>query len=269
MLGQPLDALPLTFLDLETTGLAPAQGHRVCEVALLRVRGDQVEQRLATLVDPERHSDPQAFAVNQISPEMLDGAPHFAEVAGQVLAVLQGSVLIAHNAPFDLAFLRNELARLDLPPPDNYVIDTLALARRLLRRSSYSLQTLAHDLGLAAPNHRAEADVRALRGLFAYLVRQLAEQEIATLDALLRYQRGLLPGQPEPVPPPLIDQALRERRCLRIIYRSRSSPEPLERTIQPLELTQESKGVYLRAYCYLRDDLRVFAIAKIEAMELV
>jgi DNA polymerase-3 subunit epsilon len=270
LLRLPLDALPLTFLDVETTGLSPQQGHRVCEVALLRVRGAHVEARWSSLVNPQRQVDERAFAVNRISAAMLEDAPLFAAIADQVVQHMAESVLIAHNAPFDRAFLRMEFKQLGRTFPRLPFIDTLRLAKLLLpRRSSYSLQALAHDLHLPPPGHRAMQDVLALHGLFGHLRTHLATLEISTLEELLRCERGLMPNQPDPVPPPLVQQALEAGQCLRIVYRSRSTPEATERVVAPLVLAQEGNRVFLRAYCFLRQDERSFALDKIEAMELV
>jgi DNA polymerase-3 subunit epsilon len=267
--AQPLDRLPFTFLDVETTGLAPHQGHRVCELAMVQVTGERVDQAFESLIDPQRPLDPRAAAVHGISVEMLRGAPTFAAVADEVATIIEGSVLVAHNAPFDMAFLEHEFRLAHMPAPANTVIDTLRLARRLLRRSSYSLGALSRDLHLELPAHRAMADVVALRGLFRYLLQRLAHMDIVTLEELLRFQRGLLPGQDEPAAPPLIDRALRERRLLRIVYRSRSSGGPIARVVQPRELIYEQRGVYLLAYCHLRNDQRTFAVRHIESMELL
>jgi DNA polymerase-3 subunit epsilon len=177
-------------------------------------------------------------------------------------------VLIAHNLPFDMAFLGAELARVGCPTPSSPSLDTLALARRLLRRSSYSLAALASDLKLPAPTHRALADVLALRGLFFHLQAAMAELGVTTLGDAMRLERGLLPGMPELGAPPLIMRALVEGRTLSIHYRSRNSTEAITRTIRPLYLTRETSGIYLRAYCELRQDVRAFALDKIEAAEL-
>jgi len=268
MLEQSLDLLPFTLLDVETTGLLPAEGHRVCEVALLRVRGGVVEACFETLIDPQRPLDPQAFAVNGISSTILHDAPRFPAVVDTLMELIDGTVLVAHNAPFDLVFLTHELALLGRPAPLNPMLDTLSLARRLLRHQSYSLAALARDLNLPQPTHRAMSDVLALQGLFACLVNHLAESGITTLNGALRRQRGLLPDQPDPVPPPAIARAISEGRRLRIVYSSRSTVIPIERIIQPIELTQGRSGIFLRAYCYLRNDLRSFALTRIEAMEL-
>jgi DNA polymerase-3 subunit epsilon len=268
LLEQPLGRLPFTLFDVETTGLFPADGHRICEVALLRVRAGRVEARFETLIDPQRPLDPQAFAVNGISPTILHDAPCFPAVADALMELIDGTVLVAHNAPFDLLFLTHELALLGRPAPLNPVLDTLTLARRLLRQPSYSLAALARELDFPQPTHRAMRDVLALQGLFAYLVNHMSDLGITTLDGVLRRQRGLLPDQPEPVPPPPIAQALRQGRRLRIIYSSRTTVIPVERLIQPIELTQGRRGIFLRAYCYLRNDLRSFALTRIEAAEL-
>jgi DNA polymerase-3 subunit epsilon len=266
---QPIEELPLVFFDVETTGLAPAHGHRVCEIALLRVRGSVVEASYTTLVDPQRPLEARAFAVNGIGPDMLRGAPVFAAVADTLLALIDNAVLVAHNAPFDNAFLGHELRLLGYAMPSNPLLDTLILSQRLLlHRSSYSLGALSTDLGLHTPDHRAMSDVLALRGLFEHLKRLMSNLHIRTLDEVLRYQRGLLPGDPEPAAPPLIERAMREKRLLRIIYRSRSSLVSIERLVRPLELTLLRGQIYLRAYCYLRQDMRDFALKKIEAMRL-
>lgn len=267
-LNQPLDQIALVFFDIESTGLHASED-RICEIALRRVRGSTIEASYTSLVNPCHPMDRQAFQVHQISPEMLKDAPLFAEVAPNVLPLLQDAVLVAHNAPFDVAFLNNELQRLPHSPLANPVIDTLVLSRRLLRRSSHSLASLAADMGLSRPSHRAMDDVMALEGLYRYLLEQLAEREISTLDDVLRFQRGLLPGQVEQTPPPVIEQALRQGRRISIIYRSVSTPEPTLRLIRPIEITHERSGLFLRAFCYLRNDLRSFALEKIESMELI
>ncbi len=268
-LATPLDELPLIFLDLETTGLALAAGHRVAEVALLRVRGAHEEGRLVSMVNPGRPLDPGAAAVNGLSDELLAEAPPFAMLAPALKQLTAGAVLVGHNVRFDLMFLQHELAACGQPPIAEHCLDTLTLARRLMRRRSYSLAALASELGLPAPTHRALDDALATQALFAHLVARMAELGILTLGDALRLERGLLPGAGEPEPPPLVAQALAEGRALRILYRSRGQPAPTARVVQPITLTLEGNGVYLQAFCELRQDVRAFALARIEAAELV
>jgi DNA polymerase-3 subunit epsilon len=270
MIDLPLSSIPLAFLDFETTGLSPRRGDRVCEVALQRVVGDTVEITFAALIDPERPLSERSFAVNRITPELLAGAPTFSQVAGAVRAALAGTAIVAHNAPFDLEFLHAELALAGQPPLIVPTIDTLAIARRLFpKRPSHSLAALATALGSPPPSHRAMDDVLALRVVFDDLAAQLATLGITTLVDVLRFARGLRPGDPEPVTPEAIALALRDGRLLRIVYASRSMPEPTERLIRPIEIANENGVLFLRAYCYLREDLRSFVIEKITQIDLL
>jgi DNA polymerase-3 subunit epsilon len=269
MLDLPLNSAPLAFLDFETTGLYPRRGDRVCEVAIQRVVGGDIALTYATLVNPERPLSAQSFAINQIAPEQLAGAPRFEEVAASVRAALDGAVIVAHNAPFDLEFLHAELALAGQPPLIVPAIDTLALARRLFpRRQSHSLAALAASAGLPPPSHRALDDVLALRVVFDDMAARLASQGIASLGDVLRYARGFDPGQPDPQLPEPIAEALRGGRLLRIVYSSRTSAGPIERVVRPIELISQGGVVFLRAYCYLREDLRVFVVEKIVAMAI-
>src|SRR6187200_1992771 len=116
MLELPLSSIPLAFLDFETTGLSPRRGDRVCEVALQRVVGDIVETNYTTLVNPQRPLSARSFTINQISAEQLAAAPTFSSIAGALRAALADTVIVAHNAPFDLEFLHAELALAGQPP---------------------------------------------------------------------------------------------------------------------------------------------------------
>ena len=270
MLNTPIHDIPLVFLDTETTGLFPYRGDRVCELALLRVRGDTVEASFETLIDPQRAVSEQSFRVNGIGPAALAGAPLFAEVADQLAQLCAGAALVAHNAPFDVEFLRVELALAGLPALSMPVIDTLALARRVYpKRASHSLSALAQALGGAPPAHRAMGDVRALRAVFADLAARLKEQGVGTLGGLLHYARGFNLGEPAPAAPPLIAAALRDDQLLRVVYRSRALPEPTERIIRPIEIVRQRNVLFLRAYCHLRQDLRVFAVDKLLDVQVV
>jgi DNA polymerase III epsilon subunit family exonuclease len=106
---RPLDEVSFALFDVETTGLSPAYGHRVCEIACLRLEAGREVGRIEALVDPGRPISLGAYRVNRIEAEMLAGEPAFEHVAGDVLDLMQDAVLVAHNAPFDLGFLATEL----------------------------------------------------------------------------------------------------------------------------------------------------------------
>ncbi len=119
-------------LDTETTGLEPKLGHRLVELAAIELDGRRVsDQQFHVYLNPEREIDVEAEAVHGLSRERLQNEPTFAEIAADFLAFIDGAELIIHNAPFDMGFLNAELARLNLPPLQNKVTDTLKTAREL------------------------------------------------------------------------------------------------------------------------------------------
>lgn len=152
---------PYVAIDVETTGLDPAGGHRVCEVALLRFLRGTVTDSLVSFVNPLRPISPGASSVNGITDLMVAGAPTFPELFPSILAFLSDDPQVFHNAPFDLSFLRHEARLAGGRWPDNPVLDTLVLARRSLRFRNHSLSSLCGELGIGTTFHRAEGDAWA------------------------------------------------------------------------------------------------------------
>lgn len=119
-------------LDTETTGLSPAGGHRIIEVAAIVLEGRRVSKNhFHHYVDPEREVDEDAARVHGFTWDMLRGRAKFADIAPSFLEFIGDAELIIHNAPFDMGFLNHELGRLNLPPLTNPVTDTLKLAREM------------------------------------------------------------------------------------------------------------------------------------------
>lgn len=168
----PLEDAPLAFLDFELTGLRP-ETDRVIEVCLERVRGAAVEARVASLVRP----DPLVFGnaqIHGIDAREIASAPTFAELAPKMIEALSGAVLVAHAAAHDVAFLASELARAKIPFQRPAYVDTLSLSRRAFALKSHGLGSLCKSLGIPHDRlHRAEADVAAMRAVFAEIVRVL------------------------------------------------------------------------------------------------
>ncbi|MFH1086494.1 MAG: exonuclease domain-containing protein [Chloroflexota bacterium] len=258
--------LPLAFVDVETTGLSPRYGDRVCEIAVLRVEGDEPADALQQLINPLRPISPGAQAVNGISAEMLRDAPIFHDVADRLLALCEGAVLVAHNAPFDLSFLTAEFAYAGLRAPDWITLDTLSLARGLLDVPSYSLGALAQalDVRVHGRAHRAMVDVLLTRGVFARLAQALDARGALTLGDYLRAQGGriALPGAPAVDLPPAIERGLREGCLLWLRYVAEDGVES-RRFVRPLAVQPQGGHWVLVAHCTLRDARRHFRLDRI------
>jgi DNA polymerase-3 subunit epsilon len=131
-------------LDTETTGLDPAAGHRVVEIACLELfNGVPTGDRFQRYVNPERDMPEEAFKVHGLSSDFLAGHPVFADIVEDLLAFISSAPLVIHNAEFDLRFINAELARLGRSALDSgRSIDTLALARRRFPGAQASLDAL-------------------------------------------------------------------------------------------------------------------------------
>jgi DNA polymerase-3 subunit epsilon len=182
--GFPVDA-PYAVVSIETTGLSPAKDDRIVEIAIARVdaRG-RIEDEYATLVNPGRDVGP--ILVHGISTTEVLDAPTFEEIAGELLARMDGAVVVAHNAAFAERFLAAEFARMGVTLPLNPALCSLWLARRTLRAPNHRLDTLARVVGLPlADAHTATADARTVAALLP--------QMLAIHGQPLRYLTGLRP----------------------------------------------------------------------------
>jgi len=123
------------FLDTETTGLDPNQGHRIIEIAAVEINNRQLsENQFHIYVNPERDIDAAAQEVHGITLEFLKDKSFFQDIAGDFLNFIQGSELIIHNAPFDIGFLNMELGRIGLSKIEDHIekiTDSLVMAREL------------------------------------------------------------------------------------------------------------------------------------------
>ena len=133
-------------LDTETTGLSPDSGDRVIEIGCVEIVNRRLTGRtLHCYVNPERRNSVDAFRVHGLSDEFLADKPRFAEVAGDLLAFVQGAEVIIHNAAFDVGFLDAELRRVGRPgflTHDVRVTDSLAMARETFPGKANSLDAL-------------------------------------------------------------------------------------------------------------------------------
>lgn len=269
----PADLLGnVTFavVDVETTGLDPERGHRVCEIAVLRYRGGKVLESFESLVNPQRSISSGASAVNKLSDWHVATAPVFAQVAERAQTLMDGAVIVAHNASFDLGFLAMEWRRLRWPPRLGFTVDTLALARNTYAFRHNTLSDVARALRVRVEReHRAMGDVWTTARVFERMLIDLQRRNVVTLADLLDVQGGnvLWPEAPTHELPPILEQALSEGRRLWLRYRSQQG-RVSERWVEPLDVTGRGNSVYLAAYCLLRGEQRLFRMDRILEMHL-
>ncbi|MGN6781811.1 MAG: DEDD exonuclease domain-containing protein [Marmoricola sp.] len=187
-LGRPLRDLTFCVVDLETTGGSAAGGSMITEVGAVKVRGGEVLGEFQTLVNPRMTIPPFIAVLTGISNEMVAAAPPIESVLPAFLEFARGCVLVAHNAPFDIGFLRYFCEQQGRPWPATEVVDTARLARRVVTRDdapNCKLASLAVAFGSATtPNHRALADARATVDVLHGLLERLGGLGVHTLEEL-------------------------------------------------------------------------------------
>jgi DNA polymerase-3 subunit epsilon len=166
------------ILDTETTGLDPKLGHRVIEIAGVEVVDRRPTGRTVHYyLDPEREIDAGATDVHGLTWEQLRDKPKFADIAAELVDFARDAQWVIHNAPFDLAFLDEELKRLDLPTTAaicSEVVDTLELAREQFPGKRNGLDALCERFGVANEHrtlHGALLDARLLAEVYLAMTR--------------------------------------------------------------------------------------------------
>jgi DNA polymerase-3 subunit epsilon len=189
-----LELAEVTFvvLDLETTGEAPAQGG-ITEIGAVKVRGGEVLGEFQTLVRPPRAIPAFITVLTGISNAMVAGAPELRVVLPTFLEFIRGCVLVAHNAPYDIGFLRAACERTGHDWPRATVVDTLSLARHLVPRDETPNRKLSSLARLfrsgTTPDHRALTDARATVDVLHGLLARVGAHRVRTLGDLRRYSR--------------------------------------------------------------------------------
>lgn len=140
------------FLDTETTGLYPDQGHRIIEIAAVEMVNRRLtHNHLHVYVNPEREIDAAAQEVHGITLEFLQDKPLFAAIADELIDFVKDAELIIHNAPFDVGFLNAELGRIGLTPISSYcdkITDTLRMAKDARPGQRNNLDALCRHFGI-------------------------------------------------------------------------------------------------------------------------
>jgi DNA polymerase-3 subunit epsilon len=198
-LGRNLRDVTFCVVDLETTGGSASAGSMITEVGAVKVRGGEVLGEFQTLVNPHQAIPPFIAVLTGITDSMVATAPRIEQVLPQFLEFAQGCVLVAHNAPFDVGFLRHFAEQQGRPWPRFEVLDTAKLARRVITRDdapNCKLSSLAIAFGATTtPNHRALSDARATVDVLHGLMGRLGNLGVHTLEELQTFSSRVTSAQ--------------------------------------------------------------------------
>ncbi|GAB3858641.1 DEDD exonuclease domain-containing protein [Nocardioides maradonensis] len=198
-MGRPLHGVTFCVVDLETTGGSYADGDRITEIGAVLVRGGEVLGEFQTLVNP--HTAIPAFiaVLTGITNRMVADAPPITSALPAFLEFARGAVLVAHNARFDVGFLKHFSAEQGLVWPDFEVLDTVKLARHVVPRDEtpdHKLSSLARVFRAGTtPNHRALADARATVDVLHGCMERLGSLGVHTLEELQGYSSKVVAAQ--------------------------------------------------------------------------
>jgi len=198
-LGRPLRDLTFTVVDLETTGGSAAAGSMITEIGAVKVRGGEVLGEFQTLVNPRTEIPAFIAVLTGISNTMVAGAPPIESALPAFLEFAAGTVLVAHNAPFDVGFLKHFAEQQGRPWPRFEVLDTAKLARRVITRDdapNCKLSSLAKVFNsTTTPNHRALSDARATVDVLHGLLERLGGLGVHTLEELQTFSARVSTAQ--------------------------------------------------------------------------
>lgn len=191
---RPLSETTFAVLDLETSGGSPRLGAGITEIGVVKVKGGEILGTFQSFVDPG-HALPYFITeLTGITDEMLVSAPFIDEILPTLFEFLgsaEETVVVAHNSPFDLSFLKAASLTHNMAWPDYQTIDTARLARAVLDRDEVNnckLSTLAQFFGAdTSPNHRALDDAKATVDVLHGLIERLAGFNIHNFEEMRNF----------------------------------------------------------------------------------
>jgi DNA polymerase-3 subunit alpha (Gram-positive type) len=177
--------------DIETTGLNPKRDH-IIEIGAVKISNRKIVDSFSTFVHTDKKLPARIIDLTSITDDMLEGQPEIGEALPAFLNFAKNSVLVAHNAKFDVSFIREKARELDIRDIEISSLDTLELSKALIKDvKNYKLSTLTKKLGIELlKHHRAVDDANAAARLFLILLNKLEEREISDISRLNDILKG-------------------------------------------------------------------------------
>lgn len=255
--------------DTETTGMW-AMTNRIVEIAAVKFsfnRGDT--DTFQSLVNPDRHIPEEVTQIHGITDDMVNNAPPIRTVLADFLSFCgDDSVLVAHNAPFDISFIGSELDRAGLEFGENPILDTVDIYHRFFPGlESYSLLNLARHFEIAqSQEHRALSDAELVKKLVLKAAEKMVGlKDVTDLERILTvYRMSSWRREPALLPDEFADiqQAIENKMKLQIIY-NHPVKSSAARTIHPQQVFKLGSVFYINAYCELAGAERTFRLDRI------
>jgi DNA polymerase III epsilon subunit len=269
--AQPrLTDMTFVALDTETTGLQPIV-HRLVEIGAVRFRLNGRElATFQTLIDPHIPIPKEVQQVHGITDKMVRGQPTVEQMMPHFIDFLgpRDTILLAHNAPFDLGFLAMALIRLGIACPPHDVFDTLAMARQLYPTwPSHSLAHVALRLNVTSrAEHRALSDALLVKGVFLAMLKEKTTvntiADVTSVSPPLTFADAPVFAIEPPSGFEALSTAIAKQCAITIVY-EHGWQRPIPRMITP-RLVLEVHGVaYVIAHCHLSDVERTFRLDRI------
>ena len=184
------------IVDLETTGASPKKGAAITEIGAVKVKNGEYLGNFESFVNPLTPIPEYITQMTGITDLMLAKAPVIDEILPAFLEFAgsaEQTIIVAHNAPFDLSFLKSAAKELDLDWPKFKTLDTVTIARQVLSKEDVpncKLSTLAQFFGTKTePNHRALDDAKATTEILHALIERLGSFEVYNVDSLMEFAK--------------------------------------------------------------------------------
>lgn len=252
-LEDPISSAVFCAVDVETSGLSMTS--RVVEVGAVKFRLSGECYEFQNLVNPCEPISRGATDIHGITDDMVANAPRFPDVLPALLNFMRGGVFVAHNAPFDVKMIGNELARMRFVVPTHPVVCTVRLARlRIQGLPNYRLATLADHLGIDVTNlHNALPDAHAAREVFVEGVNGLPPSStVAELPGFIGHFDHIAPPSVEDFEPTgdieELEALARWRLSIEMDYEPSIARGPV--VVTPLYLFDGGEHRYMKAYCH-------------------
>lgn len=267
--NRPILSFPICAIDFETTGLNKKGTDRAIEIALVRREPNGNFHAWSSLIKSPKSIPIESQKIHNINNAMIKDAPAFHNLYPRIQEFIEGSILIAHNSPFDMTFLQKECDYIKKRVPKPYcVIDTLTMARSCLNLPKNSLAALSQRIKLV-PNNAHRALIDAQNALFLFL--EIIEQSHPTILSLTDLEQHIDKYSPKGQYRLELHKQIRtythNAQRIKVQYTSSDPNRPLfqERIVKPIRIRDQ----YLEAFCELRKASREFRICRIHHVEAI